>query len=339
MSGSVEARADDARQSAFSVARRVARVQRRLPALQIVALVVLFIYGAGTIDGFSDGSSVRSMLVLAALLGIASIGQTLVVILGGIDLSISGYIVGGAIGVSQLYGVDHWSPVVAIVAVVAACGAMGAATGYICQRYAIQPLVATLGAGSIAAGIVVAWTQGEFAEQAPPFLGSLTSVTGRTFGLALPPVVAIWILAAIVIAVVLHRTVPGRRLYAAGANPLAASLALVRVRRVWIAVFAASAICSALAGVLLAGFAGANQSLGDPYLWEGLTAVVVGGTAVGGARGDYTHTAIGALILTVLSTILIGKGLSPADEQIVFGVLILIVVAGYGRERHLRDRI
>jgi ribose transport system permease protein len=216
---------------------------------------------------------------------------------------------------------------------------MGAATGYICQRYSIQPLVATLGAGSIAAGIVVAWTQGEFAEQAPPFLGSLSSVTGRTFGIALPPVVAIWILAAIVIAVVLHRTAPGRRLYAAGANPLAASLALVRVRRVWITVFAASAVCSALAGVLLAGFAGANQSLGDPYLWEGLTAVVVGGTAVGGARGDYTHTAIGALILTVLSTILIGKGLSPADEQIVFGVLILIVVAGYGRERHLRDRI
>ena len=100
-----------------------------------------------------------------------------------------------------------------------------------------------------------------------------------------------------------------------------------------------SAIASGMVGVLLAGFAGADQTLGDPYLFTGLTAVIVGGTTFMGARGDYTHTVIGALILTVLTTILVGKGYDQADQQIIFGVLILLVVASYGRERRLKDRV
>ncbi len=105
------------------------------------------------------------------------------------------------------------------------------------------------------------------------------------------------------------------------------------------AVFALSAVLSALVGVLLAGFSGADQSIGDPYLFQGLTAVIVGGTTIMGARGDYTHTVLGALVLTVLTTILVGRGYDTADQQIIFGVLILIVVAGYGRDRRLRDRV
>ena len=96
---------------------------------------------------------------------------------------------------------------------------------------------------------------------------------------------------------------------------------------------------STLVGCLLAGFAGADQTIGDPYLFSGLTAVIVGGTTFMGARGDYTHTVVGALILTVLTTVLVGKGYDQADQQIIFGVLILLVVAGYGRDRRLRDRV
>ncbi len=104
-------------------------------------------------------------------------------------------------------------------------------------------------------------------------------------------------------------------------------------------IFCASAVLSGIVGVLLAGFAGADPTLGDPYLFQGLTAVIVGGTAFMGSRGDYTHTVIGALILTELTTIMVGRGSDAADQQIIFGVLILVVVAGYGRERRLRDRV
>jgi len=314
-------------------------LQRRAPVLQLLALVALFLYGAATIDGFSSQITVDSMLVLAALLGFAALGQTLVLVLGGIDFSVPGHIAMGAIVVSELYGARHWSAPAAIALVALAAGLLGAATGWICHRWRIQPLIVTLGIGAISAGAAIAWTQGHLTGAAPPFLTTLTTAAGTTFGMSIPPVVVLWALIAAAVALVLHRTAPGRRLYATGANPRAAALARIDTKRVWVVVFAASACLSALTGCLLAGFAGADQTVGDPYLFSSLTAVIVGGTTFMGARGDYTHTVVGALILTVLTTILVGKGYSQADQQIVFGVLILLVVAGYGRDRRVRDRV
>jgi ribose transport system permease protein len=318
---------------------RAIALQRRAPVLQLIAVVALFTYGAETIAGFSAQTSVDSMLVLAALLGLAALGQTLVLILGGLDLSVPGHIVMGAIVVTQLYGAHHWSAPLAIAVAVLAAAILGAATGWICHRWRIQPLIVTLGVGAISSGATVAWTQGKLNGSAPPFLTTLSSATGTTFGIQVPPVVVVWAVVAIALAVFLHRTVPGRRLYATGANPRGAALAGIDTKRVWVGVFAASAVLSALVGCLLAGFAGADQSIGEPYLFQGLTAVIVGGTTFMGARGDYTHTVIGALILTLLTTILVGKGYDQADQQIIFGLLILLVVAGYGRDRRLRDRV
>lgn len=318
---------------------RVLGLQRRFPLVQLFALVALFLYGAQTIAGFSAQTSVDSMLVLAALLGLAALGQTLVLILGGLDLSVPGHIVMGAILVSELYGKNGWSAPLAIGFAVVAAATLGAITGWICHRWRIQPLIVTLGVGAISAGAVVAWTHGQLTGTAPQFLTKLTTATGTTFGIQIPPVVVIWGVVAVLLALFLHRTVAGRKLYATGANPRAAALARIDTKRVWIGVFAVSAAMSALVGCLLAGFAGADQTIGDPYLFSGLTAVIVGGTTFMGARGDYTHTVVGALILTVLTTILVGKGYSQADQQIIFGVLILLVVAGYGRDRRLRDRV
>ena len=318
---------------------RVLAWQRKAPVAQLAALVALFAYGAATIDGFGTQTSTDSMLVLAALLGLAALGQTFVLVLGGLDLSVPGHIVMGAIVVSQLYGGHSWPALPAIGVVVLIAAALGGATGWICHRWRIQPLIVTLGVGAMSAGGAVAWTQGRLTGAAPPFLTDLTTATGRTAGLSIPPIVVIWAVVAIVVGVVLHRTVAGRKLYATGANPRAAALARVNTGRVVISVFALSAVVSALVGVLLAGFAGADQTIGDPYLFSGLTAVIVGGTTFMGARGDYTHTVVGALILTVLTTILVGKGYTQADQQIIFGALILLVVAGYGRDRRLRDRV
>lgn len=322
-----------------AAAQRVVAVQRGRPVLQVVALVVLFAYGAATIDSFASEQSVRSMLVLAALLGLAAAGQTLVVILGGLDLSVPGLIVAGAILVSQLCGTHGWPLVAAVALIVALAAVIGAFAGWTCHALGVNPLIVTLATGAIAAGACLVWTGGRLTGAAPAVLSTLSAANGTTFGLAVAPIVVIWGAVAVALALFLHRRVGGRRLYATGANPRAADLALVPTARVWAATFAASATLSALVGVALAGFSGADQALGDPYLFQGLTAVIVGGTTIMGARGDYTHTVVGALVLTVLTTILVGRGYGAADQQIIFGVLILIVVAGYGRERRLRDRI
>jgi ribose transport system permease protein len=317
----------------------VVKAQRRWPLLQLVALVVLFLYGASTIAGFDQQESIRSMLVLAALLGLAAAGQTIVLLIGALDLSVPGLIVLGATVISELCGSKGWAFVPALAVVVVICGSAGAFVGFVCHRYRIVPMIVTLGIGTLAIGAVTVWTHGQVTGSAPAFLSTLVAPDGTTFGLPVAPIVAIWAGFAVVAGLFLRGTVSGRRIYATGANPKAADLARVPTRKVWIGVFAASAILSGLVGIILAGFAGADPTLGDPYLFEGLTAVIVGGTTFGGSRGDYTHTVLGALVVTELSTILVGKGYDPGDQQIIFGVLILVVVAGYGRDRRLRDRV
>jgi len=320
-------------------ALRLAALQRRLPLLQAVALVVLFEYGVFTVTDFMTGQSIKAMLVAAAFLGLAGAGQTLVILIGGIDFSIPAFVAGGAIGISELTGAHGWAfaPALALILVVAFT--LGAANGYISHRFRVQSLVVTLSMASIVTGGLLVWTHAQPTGTAPDSLSRLTSVTGTTFGVGIPPLVALWAVVAIVLGVVLRRTVVGRKLYATGANPVAAELALVRTRRVWTGTFALSGVLAAILGVLLAGYTGSgNITVGDPYLFQGLAAVIVGGTAFG-ARGDYWRTALGALILTVLSTIMVGHGYGLADQQIIFGVLILIVVASYGREPRLRDRL
>jgi ribose transport system permease protein len=323
----------------MSAAARLIGLQRRYPLAQLLALALLYLSGAATISGFTQQQSIRSMLVLAAFLGLAACGQTLVFIVGGIDLSVAGFIVMGAVMVSQLCGADHW-PVGGAVALITTVAALaGACVGWACHRYRVNPLVVTLGVGSIASGAVIVWTHSRFTAGAPQAVSDLVAANGTTLGVGLSPIVVIWAAVAVAVGVVLARTVFGRRLYASGDNPRAAELALISTSRVWTLTFALSATLSALVGVLLAGFSGADRSLGDPYVFEGLAAVVVGGTAFGGSRGSYSNTVIGSLILVVLTTILVGHGFDRPDQQIVFGLLILVIAAGYGREHRLRDRI
>lgn len=318
---------------------RAAAIQRDYPIAQVIALVAIFAYGRATLDGFGSAQSVRTMLVLAALLGLAATGQTVVLLIGGIDFSIPAFIVGGAILVTDLTSLKHWSFGAALVLVVVLSLMLGGVSGWLSHRFRVQPVIVTLAIGSIVTGATLVWANGMLTGVAPTWLGTFTSPTTKTFGAGVPPLVVTWAVVAIVMGIVLHRTVPGRWIYATGSNPRAADLALVPTRRVWTAAFAFSACMAGLVGVLVAGFSGAaDQSVGAPYLWQSLTAVVIGGTAFG-ARGDYWRTVLGTLILTELTTVLVGSGASYATQQILSGVLILVVVALYGRERRLRDRV
>jgi ribose transport system permease protein len=147
-------------------------------------------------------------------------------------------------------------------------------------------------------------------------------------------------LVAIVLEAVLRSTVTGRRIYATGANERAADLAGVVTPRIWIGAFALSGLSAGVVGLLLTGFIGSAQvGIGDQYLFLSLSAVVVGGTSLVGARGDYWRTVLGALILTLITTLLVGHGAGLAAQEMLFGALILLFVGLYGRERRVRDRV
>ena len=318
---------------------RLGAVQARFPVAQVVALIVVFIYGAITLPGLGSWTAIRSILVLAALVGLASGGQTLLILIGGFDLGVSGFIVAGALTVTALRSAYHLSFGVALLLAIVGSGLLGGAAGYICHRFAINPLVVTLAMGTLAIGIVAVLNGGLVNGNSPPWLSDLAEPATRTFGLSIPPSIVIWAVVLVLFAILLHRTRLGRSLLATGANSRAADYALISTRRVWTTTFAFSAIASALVGLLIGGFAGTiSDGLGDPYLFQSVVAVIVGGTVFGGP-GDYTRTCVGALFLTVLTTVLVGHGASPAVEEIVYGLIILAAIAVYGRQRRLRDRL
>ncbi|WP_024475838.1 ABC transporter permease [Arthrobacter sp. CAL618] len=318
---------------------RLVSLQRRIPVVQIILLVVVFCFGLATLPGFGNATSIKSILILSALVGIAALGQTVVVLIGGIDLSVAGFIVAGAIMVTQLTSVNKMPFALALLIAFVGAALLGGIVGYLCHRFSVHPIIVTFAMGSIALGLAQLQTGGTFGGGAPAWLSQMTSPITLTLGLPVPPLVAVWVVVIILVALFLHKTVAGRRLMATGASPRAAQLVHISTRRVWVLVFAFSAVASVFAGVFLAGFAGnVDSTLGNPYLFQSIAAVIIGGTIFGGP-GDYTRTVVGVLLLTVLTTVLVGQGFTGADQQILYGLVILVAMAVYGRERRLRDQV
>src|SRR5699024_4781368 len=203
---------------------------------------------------------------------------TLVVLIGGVDMSVANFIVFGAVMVTQvaaMYSLPFW---LAFAVMIPAALLLGGFVGWLCHKFDVNPLVATLAMGSLALGIVQVQSEGVIAGGAPQWLTQLTALNSSTFGVPVPPILVIWLAVILLLWFFLHKTASGRKLQATGANPEAAGYSLIRTRRVWIAVFAFSALSASLAGVLLAGFAGTvTPSILGLYLFQSLAGVVFGG--------------------------------------------------------------
>jgi len=285
------------------------------------------------------------MLVLAAFLGIATIGQTLVALLGGLDLSIP-FLIGSAnIFTLWLIG-EGWPDLLAVLFVLMLGAGIGIVNGLLSLRLQGQALIITLAVGFAVVGLTQIRTTigsvfgGNVLGEVPDWLLKFSSPQGSIFGAGVPPVVGLWALLSALTLFVIRRTTAGRALYAVGGNRTAAKYVLVSEPHTWCNAYAASGFTAALTGVALLGFTGGGfVGVGDPYLFTSVAAVVVGGTSLLGGRGGYGHTIIGALVLTVLGTLLVGIGLSNAGQQVVLGLLIIPMVALYARTPHPRTTV
>lgn len=311
----------------------------------ICVLIGLFIIGALTINGFLSLLNLKSMLVFAAFLGLATIGQTLVALLGGLDLSIPFIIGSSNVALMSMIskGVPPWLS--ALVVLLFGLG-VGLINGVLSFRLQGQALILTLGVGFFMVGgvqILVAmntFSAGTVFGVVPEWMRNLASMNGKTLGLPVPPVILIWIAASILIIVGLRYTKWGRNLYALGGNRLSADRLSISERGYWIGVYVISGFFSAFTGALLLGWSGGGfVGVGDTYLFLTLAAVVVGGTSLLGGWGGYGLSVIGVLILQVLNTTLIGWGLSFEAQQFILGLLIIPMVALYARSPHIRTQI
>ena len=309
------------------------------PGIPFLLAVVLFFVINLLIPGYANINSLLSLLLLSSLLGIASVGQTLTIVIGGFDLSIPAVIGLSNVLFSLLYGAGY-SAFAAAVFILALASLIGLANGFASRYLQLNPLVVTLATGSIIFGAIWAGTHGEVSGFVPDWLVNMVSVIGKTGPIPLPGSVVLWIVIAALILFLEHRTILGRWIFAAGANPRAAEIARVPMLFVWMSVYALSAFLAAVTGILLAGFSGAaDPTVGVAYLFTTVAAVVVGGTPLTGGRGGYIRTIAGCLVVTELSTLLVGLGLDQAAQQIFLGFLIVGLVALYGREPHLSMRI
>lgn len=316
----------------------LATTRGRIAGAAAVA-VLLHLIGALLIPGYSAPFAVRAMLVIASLLAVASVGQTLVVILGGIDLSIP-FVIGFAnVVAAQLYG-QGWNFALVCLLVAALALAIGAVNGLLSRALSIHPLIVTLGTGMIVQGLVLLWTKGFPSGSAPAAVSAFVSIGGSVGPLPVPWLVPSVAAMTALIALVLARTPYGRRLYALGSNPRAAPLALIDPVGMWTLTYAVSALFAAAAGILLLGFtASAYGDVGQPYLFQTIAAVVVGGAALVGGRGSFVGTLVGVLVLTEINTLLIGLGFQPATVQAALGAVIVALVSLYGREAHVSGTI
>lgn len=311
----------------------------------LIVLGALIIISSFTIDGFLSGPNVKAILLFAAFLGIACVGQTLVAMMGGLDLSIP-FVIGAAnIGLLFLISLGVPSFVAALFILVLG-GLIGLVNGLLTFKLQGQALILTLGMGFAVAGLTQILTSigsafgGNVFGSVPPWLQNLAAMNGTTFGLSFPPTILIWIGLAIIVIIALRWSAYGRYVYALGGNRRSAKLIGVSELKYWVLAYTISGVFSALTGSLLLGWSGGGFiGVGDPYLFTTLAAVVIGGTSLMGGYGGYGFTVIGVLVLQVLSSFLIGIGLKYEWQQFIFGLLILPMVALYGRAPHIRAQV
>jgi ribose transport system permease protein len=234
-----------------------------LPLLLGLLLVVV---GAMLIDGFASFRSLRAILVLASFVGLAAVGQSLVIVMGGIDLSIPFIVSFANIVAAEAFGAGIADPVVVLL-VVGLSAAIGAVNGFLARRFRVHPLIITLGVGTAVVAAALWWTAGFPSGRSPDWVTGFVSIGASTGPLPVPPIVVLWLLVAIGVVIVERSTSYGRRLFALGSNPRAAELALVRPLRLWVATFAISASFAGITGLLYLGFTGkASGTVGEPLL-------------------------------------------------------------------------
>jgi ribose transport system permease protein len=298
----------------------------------IVALILLLLVLVAGIQlarpGTVNAIWISNMLLFAAPLAIVAAGQTLVMLTGGIDLSVA------SVATASAYLMATHSGLGVAAAILYGLGVgfvVGLINGIGVALLRVQPLVMTLGTGLMTEGMLVVYSQKKMADapRVPQFIEDLGA--GKFWG-GIPNDLMVWVPIAIILIFVLRRTGYGRLLYAIGDNSKACTLAGIRVWRILLINYVTCSLLAAVAGLIIVGGTdSAELRLAEVYLLPSVAAVIIGGTSIFGGRGGYSGTIVGALILTVLNSILTLLDVPESVRQILYGAIILLLAAAYTR--------
>lgn len=303
--------------------QRLKLIAASTPVLPVLLLVSIVIFSLAS-DAFLSPRNFVGLANQATFLIVVSLGQALVLISGGFDLSV-GAIVGLSSVVTATVLVTQGNFVVGAALGIGAgilSGALvGAANGISVSRLGVPPFIVTLATASIATGLALILSRGIPIINLPEWFPSMLG-TGSLDTVSTPMVIAV--LLSVVIAVVASRMVMGRSLYAVGGNDRAARLSGIRVKRVLSTVYISSGVFAGIAGVLMAArVATGDANLGAHLVMSSITACVLGGVSLRGGEGKIWNVVIGALFVTVLSNGMNLAGVQTYYQMVVLGVLLV----------------
>ena len=302
----------------------------------LIAIVIVFSILSPVYFSVSNFLTMSSQV---AIYGLLAIGMLLVILSGGIDLSVGSVlglcgVVAGALmkGVEiDALGVILYPPVWAVVVLTLALGGIvGAVNGVLVAYLKVPAFVATLGVMYVARGVALLMTNGLTYNglDGDPALGNTGFMwLGRERLAGIPISIVVLVAVAVVTGLLLSRTAFGRWLYSSGGNARAAELSGVPVKRVQITVYVLSGICAAIAGLVLSSrLNSAGPTAGTTYELTAIAAVVIGGAALTGGRGTVRGTMLGAFVIGFLSNGLVIIGVSSYWQTVFTGAVIVLAV-------------
>ncbi|MFL5734740.1 MAG: ABC transporter permease [Chloroflexia bacterium] len=320
----------------------VPRVLISPPLAALLLVIVLFLLSGLLPNGFGSNPDVAmaqasNILRLSVFLGVIAAGQTLVIISGreGIDLSAGAVVTLSAIVTYSIANGHNENVLLALLAALAVGAAIGFVNGLGVTFLRIAPLVMTLGMAGVVTGLIILVTQGNVRGAVAPIM---TQLIARPVFLGIPGAIILWAIFGALMWVLLERTAFGKYLFAIGTNRTTARLSGVNVTGMVLATYALAGMLSGFGGFLVVGNTGVvHIRIGDPFLFPSIAAVAVGGTLLSGGKGSYFGTMAGALVLTLITSLLTTMQMPESVRQMVLGATLLAMISIYGRQRGFRQ--
>lgn len=299
------------------------------PILIVLVLLVAAIFT----PAFYLPTNLKTVAIQIAVLGIVAVGQTMVLLVRSIDLSVSAVLALGAVIVVQTEaGNPLW---ISFVQAFAVAGVLGLANGLLITKRQVPPFVATFGMLVFIQGARLAYTKGQASGTVPEIL---RAISFNQVG-PLPAALIVWLLVNIIVLFFLNRTRYGRWIYAVGGNPSAARYAGIRVDAVVIAAHTVCSLLAMLGGLLLSGYIGyVDLRLGSDYNLNSIASAIVGGTTFTGGRGNLFGTAAGVALLILLLNLVVVLGLPIHWQYAMQGVVLVLAIALQGFRQFLLTR-
>jgi len=318
------------------------RVTISPPVAALVLAIVLFLLSGLLPNGYGGDVNVAiaqatNIVRLSVFLGVIAAGQTLVIISGfeGIDLSAGSIVTLTAI---LTYVVVNGSDEKVLLALLISL-LVGALIGFIngagITFLKISPFVMTLGMSGVVTGAIIVLNHGNVVGKIAP---TMTRYIARPLIGRIPGAAVIWLVFGVLMWFLLERTMFGKNLFAIGVNRVTARLSGVNVTGMNIAAYSLAGMLAGFGGFLLVGNTGVVLlNLGQPFLFPSIAAVAVGGTLLSGGKGSYWGTMAGAIVLTLITSLLTTMQMPEAVRRMVLGATLLALISIYGRQRSLRQ--